>query len=205
MIVIGLVGYAGAGKSTAANYLSRKYGFHQYSLAAPIKALLNERFGWTPGMWEDRGWKESPQVCGLDSSGDGWERTEPYLSPRQLAQWLGTDVGREMLGETVWTDVLRGTLCVGMPARAIIPDMRFPNEAKELSKRPPEYPPGLGYEFHSVYVYCPTVGLPSTHASETSVRQDWTDHFVRNDMGRLGDFHAELDTLMAQLKIERVQ
>ena len=65
--LIGITGKAGVGKDTLAHYLHIIYGYHQYALAQPIKDALNARFGWKASAWDDRIWKESPNLRWGDS------------------------------------------------------------------------------------------------------------------------------------------
>ena len=128
--IIGISGPAGSGKDTLARLLHERYGYAILSLATPMKRLLNARFGWTMDQWEDRKWKETPHYfhgC-FQEPGVPPEFFEP-LSPRQWAQWLGTEVGRNTFGKNVWVDALeREWIALGWP-RLVIPDIRFDNEA----------------------------------------------------------------------------
>jgi len=139
----------GAGKDTLADYFVREHGFVKYSLAAPMKKLLNDRFGWTSADWDDREWKEhETKDCGARVIPSRWESypgmtgfEREYFSPRSWAQWLGTDVGRYIGGPDCWVnmmvrewvelnDVNEETF--GQLPRMIVPDVRFDNEARRI-------------------------------------------------------------------------
>ncbi len=117
MIIIGFTGPAGCGKDTAAMALVRQLGFTRMSFAAPIKEALNAMFGWDPGMWLDREWKERYL--------DGFRE-----SPRTLAQTLGTEWARA-LDPDFWVKVMDHRIDLGPVKleRVVISDVRFPNEA----------------------------------------------------------------------------
>lgn len=118
-ILVGLSGPAGCGKDTIAKLM---VGYTPYALALPIKRALNSMYGWTMEMWDDRDWKE---------------RTIDWIgkSPRQMAQTLGTEWGRQHVCEDLW-------LRIGMQRwagvrrslspRMVITDVRFDNEAQAI-------------------------------------------------------------------------
>ena len=133
--LIGITGKAGVGKDTLADYLVRQFGYTKYSMAAPLKKLLNDCFGWTDAMWRDREWKER---AALQGSVDGYHT---QYSPRLLAQWLGTEVGRCIGGEDVWVNMMErewralnepNTETFGELPRMVVPDVRFDNEARRI-------------------------------------------------------------------------
>ena len=123
-MIIGITGKAGVGKDTVADHLISQYGFVKYSMAQPIKDLLNARHGWSNADWQDREWKERPNVwAGIGA--DGY-----YMSPRQCAQWLGTEAGRMVHGEDCWIKIARRKIEDMLPASVVISDIRFRNEAQ---------------------------------------------------------------------------
>jgi uncharacterized protein YqjF (DUF2071 family) len=116
MIIIGFTGPAGCGKDTAAMALVRQLGFSRMSFAAPIKEALDAIFGWTPAEWQDRIWKEAPII-------------NMPVSPRQLAQTLGTEWGRDTVDPDFWVKVLEYRMYTIASTKIVISDVRFPNEA----------------------------------------------------------------------------
>ena len=125
--LIGITGRAGVGKDTLAHYLHIMFGYHRYALAQPIKEALNARFGWTLERWNDRAWKEAPsEQCGTGAAGQ--------FSPRSWAQWLGTEVGRELHGDDCWIRLMQREWeqvrrsVDGM----VVSDIRFDNEAAAI-------------------------------------------------------------------------
>lgn len=117
--ILALTGAAGAGKDTAAKLLQEEYGVGLYAFASPLKAALNAMFNWHPSKWDDREWKE---------------RVQPDIgkSPRQLAQTLGTEWGRDLVHKDLWTLLAKRhvdqAMHAGLPG-IVFTDCRFPNEA----------------------------------------------------------------------------
>lgn len=117
MKIIGLMGAAGSGKSTAAKYLAEKFQGKRYSLADPLKEIAMRTFGFS-----------REQCYGTQAQK---ETVDPRygFSPRWLLQRLGTEGCRAVLGESVWTDALLRRIAFEKPALAIVEDVRFINEA----------------------------------------------------------------------------
>lgn len=173
--LIGITGKAGAGKDTLADYLVRQHGFSKYSLAAPMKKLLNERFGWTDEDWSDREWKEAPiPACGYERGALG------FMSPRSWAQWLGTEVGRTIGGENVWVNMMarewdRLHVAAEVRRRAmplmVVPDVRFDNEAARI----------LALGGVVIRVVRPGAVPVAAHVSETGVQDELVQLSINND------------------------
>jgi hypothetical protein len=94
-------------------------------------------------------------------------------SPRQLMQWLGTDWGREVVDENIWTKVMDKRiddlmLYVSEDEEAedrtspyvivLIPDVRFDNEAEWLRGR-------------VIHILRPNADEVAEHASESGIRE----------------------------------
>lgn len=130
---VGVCGYKGAGKDTAATRLVERWGFERRALADPLKQAAAAIFGFTPDQLY----------------GDLKEAVDPYwnLSPRQVLQWLGTEGCREAVGgraveSGAWSEDERNGLwiraldraCRGLP-RVVVPDVRYANEARAILMR----------------------------------------------------------------------
>jgi len=129
MKVIGIMGPLGAGKSTAAKTLIEEFGYRRFSMADPLKAGL--RAMGIPVEWEtDRALREVPQdlLCGKT-----W---------RWAAQSIGTEWGRETIGEDLWVNLTEKKIreyaavaeAAGVEPCIVFDDIRFPNEV-ELIRR----------------------------------------------------------------------
>lgn len=137
--LIGVTGYAQAGKDTTADYLVANYGYTKLAFAGLLKDLalvLNPCIPWeTDRKTEARPVGYHPVVnTPLADLVErlGWESAKQHGEVRRFLQVLGTEGVRDHLGEDAWVDALLmqwGDL--GCPD-AVISDVRFPNEAQAV-------------------------------------------------------------------------
>lgn len=154
-LIIGLAGYAGSGKNTAADAL----GGAVIGFADPMYAALSAMLGIPETTLRARATKELPTACGM--------------SPRDLLRTLGTEWGRQLVREDLWVWRARQRIDEAAAAghRVIaICDVRFPNEA--------EFVRGLGGEVW--WIDRPTV-MPGCHASDRSLVAGDCDRVIVND------------------------
>ena len=120
--VIGFVGRAGAGKDTAADVIKSMYpaGVTTMAFAQPLKDICSQAFLLDPLAYADRRMKET-----VDPR---WG-----MSPRQMAQRLGTDFFRE-LDPDFWVKRARFALEDKIGGTVIFTDVRFLNEAEFVSE-----------------------------------------------------------------------
>ena len=119
--LIGLTGYAGTGKDTVRAAL-QKHGFEGFAFADPMRNMIRELLQ-TSGIgqhWMD--WRECK------------EEVIPALgvSYRHLAQTLGTEWGRNTLGEGFWlksADAYMAKMIKQKASAFVVSDVRFANEA----------------------------------------------------------------------------
>lgn len=131
MAVIGLSGFAGAGKSTIAEYLVRQHGFIRMSFAAALKDITAVAFGWDRQRLEgatpqDRAWREEPDVFWSARMG------KPF-TPRYGLQFIGTDVFRNHVLNSIWSDLIVAKITqLNASENVVIDDVRFVNERNAL-------------------------------------------------------------------------
>src|SRR3990172_1980756 len=140
-MIIGLTEKAGAGKTTAASFLVRDLGFTCVKFAALLKGMLYT-LGLSYAHIEGE-LKEVPCafLCGK--------------TPRYAMQTLGTEWGRNMLGDDVWVRVAMQR--VRLYPNVVFDDMRYPNEAAALKAKQ-----GVIWKIER-----PGIVLVEAHASET--------------------------------------
>ncbi len=151
---VGLCGFKGSGKDTAADYLVSKYGYAKVSLADPIKRVCHEIFAfpkdhlWGPSELRERPDERYP-FSGLDPV-DGmpldkvaldtsrfWQRGSDgeffpqFISPRLALQSLGTEWGRRIC-PNIWVAACLNYIRQTGDDRHAIPDVRFVNELTSI-------------------------------------------------------------------------
>jgi hypothetical protein len=121
MLIVGLLGYNGAGKDTVANYLISQYGFKKLSFGGALKDAVAAIFGWPRHLLEgdtdeSRLWREQ-----IDQY---WNDT-----PRKILETFGTELCRKHFDSDLWIKSLYKTIKTQPnDAKIIITDCRFDNE-----------------------------------------------------------------------------
>lgn len=123
-MIIGVVGFIGSGKGTFGDILAEKHGFIRESFAQPVKDCIANIFGWDREMLEgstkaSREWREQIDL--------EWSaKLGKEISPRLALQWMGTEAGRNVFGENLWTASCMNRCRAG--SNYVITDTRFNNE-----------------------------------------------------------------------------
>ena len=180
-LVIGLIGAAGAGKSSVATHLEHEHAFEHIALADPVFAMVVALFGEAgvgSGWATERVLKEQPApILGV--------------SYRRLAQTLGTEWGRHTLGADLWLRVMYHKLAQARlhQADVVISDVRFPNEAAGLIDK------------GAVLVRIDRPGLAGVEPHESEA---WatrlTHHHLLVNSGSLVDLYDQVDLLLHTLR-----
>lgn len=168
--VIGLSGYAQSGKDTIAAYLVEHDGWERVAFADTLReavytldpTIKSQVFG----EYRHRALRSVVDEFGWDAA-----KTSPVWGDevRQLLQRMGTDVGRQLLGDNVWVDLAMRKLEPGH--KYVFTDVRFPNEAEAIKR--------VGG--HMWRVKRPNCGPVNGHVSETALDTFLFDDFIWND------------------------
>jgi hypothetical protein len=129
-MIVGLVGFIGAGKGTVADLLVERHGFFKESYANSLKDACSIIFGWDREMLEgatpeSRAWREQK---------DEWwsEKLGKEFSPRLALQLMGTEAGRDVFHPDLWVHTVMRR-CEKAPwNNYVIADVRFPNEINAI-------------------------------------------------------------------------
>ncbi len=126
-LVVGIGGYARAGKDTLANLMVEHMGFQRRAFADSLRNVL---------------YATNPIIDGTGSGlrlADvvdriGWDQAKvEYPEVRSLMQRLGTEGGRRHISTDIWSRTLFESL--HSAPRLVIPDCRFPDEAADIHRR----------------------------------------------------------------------
>jgi len=131
--IIGLIGFIGSGKDTAADYLVEKHNFTRLSFAGTLKDAVAAVFGWDRELLEGktaeaRDWRESVDSWWAD------RLRMPQLTPRWVLQQWGTEVCRRNFHDDIWIASIEHKLAA-IDKDVVISDCRFPNEITAIRKQ----------------------------------------------------------------------
>lgn len=138
MEIVGLSGFARSGKDEAAKVLVEEFGFTRVAFADKLRNFLYdlnpivsekgdsringryEKYVFVQDVIDEFGW-------------DGYKETVYKHEIRRLLQRLGTEAGRQNLGDTIWIDAAFR----GLPedAKIVVSDPRFYNEFDAIRAR----------------------------------------------------------------------
>lgn len=129
-MIIGICGFIGSGKDTAANYLVGWHGFRRDSFAGALKDAVAHVFGWDRELLEGltteaRVWREQVDPWWAERLG------MPHLTPRWVLQYWGTEVCRTGFHDDIWIAALENRLRQ-RTGHTVISDVRFPNEVAAI-------------------------------------------------------------------------
>lgn len=147
MRIIGLCGYAAAGKDSVADILVRHAGFRKLAFADALREEAAEGFAVEPLVFTRRETKDKPLaeltlrrapaefrmmvLTGVEAGFPLGAWLDEPRTPRQILQWWGTEYRRAQ-NTLYWVDQLAqraGSLRDQGHTRIAVPDVRFDNEA----------------------------------------------------------------------------
>ncbi len=162
--LIGLTGRKGSGKDTMAQILTDR-GYENLKFAGALKGMISFLLRYQ-GVDEE--------TIDRMVEGDLKEVPTPYLqgkTPRWAMQSLGTEWGRELIGDSLWVDATMTRAATF--ERVVITDMRFPNECQAVVDAD-----GASIRINPVGVDQDTSDL---HESEAHIDHLPVDHVFDND------------------------
>ncbi|WP_371671253.1 hypothetical protein OG985_28705 [Streptomyces sp. NBC_00289] len=179
--LIGFAGKARSGKDAAAQALLDA-GWTRRAFADNVRAML---YAMNPVL-DDSSYRDGFTSLKYEVDTYGWEEVkEVFPEVRVYLQRLGTEGGRDNLGEDVWVDALFRDFESWGPT--VITDVRFPNEADAIRARG-----GLVVAIERPDLT--TVGEPG-HVSENALAGYLFDDVIRND-GSLAQLHDRVMQLI---------
>lgn len=178
-IILGFAGRKRSGKDTAAAVMEG-VGYQKLSYAMPIKLMLMTLLSYR-GVSDEE----------LERYTDGDLKEEPTAllqgrTPRHAMQTLGTEWGRELIGEDLWSDTLLDHAS-DLDA-VVVSDVRFPNEVAGIQRKGGEV------------IRITRPDLPpleaDAHPSEAKIGELEVNHDVTNDASSAQEFQQRLALLL---------
>jgi len=183
-MIIGLCGSKGSGKSTVAEYLSKKYNFEVIAFSNPLKEVA-KIFGFS-----------ERQLNGTQS--DKLE-INPKLGicAREFMQKFGTDICRDQRhitlfpkfkDKSIWIGLMENYINDKLGQRICVSDIRFLDELNFIR----EYNNSIVIQIcrHDI-----DIDSYSNHASETSIKNIVPDYQINNN-GSLDELYKNIDNII---------
>lgn len=168
--LIGLSGYAQTGKDTVGQLLVQGWDFQRVAFADALRDML---YALNPIAWVDSQLGDYETVQEIVDA-VGWDRAKVEVPEiRALLQRLGTEAGRNVLGEQVWVEAAHRKVQAAQFAghSVVITDVRFPNEYAAIKR-------GGGQVWR---IQRPGIQQANAHPSETALDGCQFDVVVHND------------------------
>lgn len=219
-LLIGLAGYAGSGKDTAADHLVNAHGFTKIAFADPLREEVAHVWRIPPGehhMFTDRTLKELPSkqfalalcregefaeaIIGerMDQQGGALSYAEIYdilytpRSPRWILQRWGTDYRRRLTADDYWTKqtARRIEQLLATGANIVVSDVRFDNEAELIRNND-----------GAIWRLWRQQAVPAgySHASEQPIYDHLVSKAINNDAS-VGDLEEQIDALISFMTV----
>jgi len=192
-IVIGLVGLAGAGKDSLADYMIENFGVTKLGFSYALKELACEHFGYDFDRLSDLDYKEEQDP----NLADGWTR-------RRVLQHIGTE-GFRAVDPDHWVKIAMKTastmLAAGAPA-VVFADVRFMNEAAAIRALPQGY---LWRVVRSDATTQATGEAAATHRSEQESERIVPHVTLSAEFGQLPALYAQGDVLARGIGLRRLE
>lgn len=205
-MIVGLVGFIGAGKGTVGDLL-RLHGYKQASFAGALKDTASQMFGWDRTLLEgdtdeSRNFREQKD--------DFWSKRFGYdFSPRLALQLLGTEAGRNVFHEDIWIYALENR--IRNHRNVVVTDTRFPNEIEFIrskggvivevkrGERPEWYETALKENTDLKYLGKMNEKYSDIHVSEWAWIGKHVDYTIEND-GTFDDLKLKVVNLLTEIE-----
>jgi ABC-type dipeptide/oligopeptide/nickel transport system ATPase subunit len=148
-MILGLSGRQGSGKDTAAQHLVAKHNWRRIAFADAMRVSL---YRLNPYL-------ETVEMRLQDAlfAFENWDILKRELPEvRRLLQTFGTEVGRDVFGESIWIDIAMRAVDSAPESNWVITDVRFENEVQAIRQR----------GGHLIYIRRPGCKANKAHRSE---------------------------------------
>ncbi len=163
-----IIGNARSGKDTVADVFARS-GYTKLQFSTKLKTAC---MTFLKDVYEVDVTQDDMEGRGIDREApiESWVLARKPLTIRRCMQWLGTDLVRDLIGDSVWIDAME------IPnTNTVISDVRFPNEISEMQRR-------FSDTHEVVILRVIRSGVEtSDHVSETALMGFKADHVLTNN------------------------
>lgn len=175
-MLIGLHGKKRSGKDTAADYLVKTYGFEKIAFADGVRECLYALNPIVDCYQGARRYRDVIDKFGYEHSKD------VFPDIRRLLQRMGTEVGRELIDDDLWVNLLFAKL--NNQTNYIVSDVRFENEAKRI------------LEYNGVVIHIQRdTGYVDPHISEQTLPESLITQQIENN-NTIEELHLELSSVV---------
>lgn len=188
--VIGLGGHLRAGKDAVADHLVSK---HSYTKLGMSDVLLEAAEQLNPIVYVDA--RLGPIRLAEHVQAVGYVEAKRNPEVRRTLQALGTDVGRNMIGENVWVDMVQRRIRTHLEhgRSVVVTGIRFRNELDMVAA----FTPGL-----TAWVDRPSVPRPvGGHISEHSLLSSDFEWGIANH-GTLEELYLQVDDIAGLASVQ---
>lgn len=209
--IIGIGGKLASGKDAISDHLVEKHGWVKLGMSDALAEALYVLNPWIPtglGLepkrkqnfaklvtWLSNPWGQKVEWTAVSRyqelfDRDGYVKVKEIPEVRRLLQILGTEVGRRIISESTWTDIVvrRAKEAAKTAPGVIITGIRFENELGMITDE-------LGGELWWVDRPSLNATVNAGHSSENSVSSVDFERVIRND-GTLEDLYEKVDDLV---------
>lgn len=191
-MILGITGFKGVGKDTAADYLVAAHHYNKIAFADKLKeavaALLNIDIDTINELKEvQTSWGGTKGEVSLRIyERDDGEPNEYNFTWREFLQRFGTEMGRNVFGHDFWVKLAFDKMAYTTDDW-VISDVRFANEAEAIHRA----------DGKILQIFRP--GFESDgHESEIPMPGDLIDYGLANQ-GTIGDMHKDLDEIIEDI------
>tara|TARA_R110000764_G_scaffold136846_1_gene224757 strand:+ start:110 stop:655 length:546 start_codon:yes stop_codon:yes gene_type:complete len=172
--LIGLSGKARGGKDAAGDHIRDMCGFSTYAMAAPVKEACRVIFGWDYRHLH----------------GHLKDVLDPIynVTPRAAIQKLGTEFGRNMINNDIWT--IKAENEIKARSNLVITDIRYNNEAELILENG-----GIIIDIKRRKSARALIFGMKNHSSEKGISSNLITEIVTNN-GSLVDLYKKIDDII---------